>query len=132
MGARESAIDIALESLPVAKNVYVSQRRPHPRLPQVFLRPGIKVVPTIRTFEEESIMLSDGTRLDGVDIVIFATGYHFSFPFLEGLRGKTHTDGYKVHGLYHHTFDIENPGIAFIGLVSSLRDRSPELRTKLS
>ena len=120
VGTSESAVDVALQSLPHAKHpIYVSQRTPHPRYPTVFVRPGIKVVPTIESITESTILLSDGEVLIDIDIIVFATGYFYTYPFLpEKIRPKT--DGYRVPGLYQHIFDMYNlQSIAFIGVVNA-------------
>ncbi|KAH7378865.1 thiol-specific monooxygenase [Cadophora sp. MPI-SDFR-AT-0126] len=120
VGTSESAIDVALQSLPHAKQpVYVSQQSPHPRYPTVFLRDGIKVVSTIESVSGSSITLSDGEKLDDIDVIVFATGYFYTYPFLtEKIRPKS--DGYRVPGLYQHVFDMHNPqSIAFVGVVNA-------------
>lgn len=120
MGSSESAVDIALQSLPHAKSpIYVSQRTAHPRYPTVFQRPGIEVVPTIDHITETELHLNDGRVLTDVDTIIFATGYFYTYPFLsENIRPKT--NGYRVPGVYQHVFDMYNPErVAFIGVVNA-------------
>lgn len=117
VGTSESAIDVALQSLPhVQQPLYISQRTVHPRYPTVFIRTGITVVPTIESISESTINLSDGTKLTEIDTIVFATGYFYTYPFLsERIRPKT--DGDRVPGLYLHTFDTYNlQSIAFIGV----------------
>ncbi|KAH9211769.1 dimethylaniline monooxygenase [Leptodontidium sp. 2 PMI_412] len=121
VGTSESAIDVSLQSLPYAKHpIYISQRSPHPRYPTVFLRPGIKVVPTISSISGSSIYLSDGEVLTDIDTIVFATGYFFTYPFLsEKIRPRTE-NGYRVPGLYQHIFDTYNlQSIAFIGVANA-------------
>ncbi|GAA6063282.1 hypothetical protein JCM10212_004664 [Sporobolomyces blumeae] len=42
----------------------------------------IDVVKPIHKVEGRSITLEDGRKVDDIDVIIFATGYYFSFPFL--------------------------------------------------
>ena len=85
-----------------------------------FSHPDIENRPQITSFDAttDSITFADGSTLRGkeVDIVLFATGYDFSFPFLPDLK-KVHK---RVPGLYQHIFRIENPTLAFVGMVLSL------------
>jgi Flavin-binding monooxygenase-like len=116
VGANESAIDLSIHSLPYATKVYVSQRRPHPRHPTVFNRDGVTVVSTINHLTENEVHLDDGTILN-VDTIVFATGYFYTYPFLNKVRPPT--DGKRVPGLYQHIFDMYNPNIAFIGVANA-------------
>ncbi|KAI9499667.1 hypothetical protein BDB00DRAFT_753005 [Zychaea mexicana] len=58
----------------------------------------------------------DGKQIQGVDTVIFATGYLYSFPFLPFEQGNLIVDGQKVLGLYEYMFYINNPTLTFVGL----------------
>ncbi|KAH6989906.1 thiol-specific monooxygenase, partial [Ilyonectria destructans] len=120
IGSSESAIDIVLQSLPHAKGpIYVSQRSLHPRYPTVFNRPGVKIVSTIDRFTEDEIHLSDGTVVRGIDTVVFATGYFYTYPFLSKVRPLQPPGGLRVPGLYQHIFDIYNPEtIGFVGVAN--------------
>ncbi|KAF5586098.1 nadh:flavin oxidoreductase nadh oxidase [Fusarium subglutinans] len=65
----ESSIDIVLQSLSYVKgDIHVSQRTPHPRYPNVFNRPGVKLVTTIDHFTEDAVHLHDGSVLRGIDV----------------------------------------------------------------
>jgi len=99
--------------------LYVSQRTAHPRYPNVFNRPGIKVVASIDSIKADghTVVFSDGTTFSDIDTIIFSTGYHHSFPFTSSLNGAKSRDGSVIDGLFHHTFDIENDGIAYVGYV---------------
>uniref|UniRef100_A0A672TX19 Flavin-containing monooxygenase 5 n=1 Tax=Strigops habroptila TaxID=2489341 RepID=A0A672TX19_STRHB len=68
-------------------------------LPNRIISGRVLVKPNIQEFTETSAIFEDGTRED-IDVVIFATGYSFSFPFLEGCVNK--------------------PTLAFIGLIQPL------------
>lgn len=120
VGSSESAIDLCLNSKEHTKGpIYLSQRTPHPRYPTVFETHGIKVVSTIDKITGTDIHLSDGTVLNDVETIVFATGYFYSYPFLSKVRPPQVVSGRRVPGLYQHIFDIHNPDtIAFVGVVN--------------
>lgn len=66
----------------------------------------------------KSLILKDGTVLEDVDAVIFATGYLKSFPFLKLPENAPPllTDGHKVHGTYEHIILYNYTNLAIIGL----------------
>ncbi|NWY42266.1 FMO5 monooxygenase, partial [Sylvia atricapilla] len=86
-------------------------------LPNRIISGRVRVKPNIREFTETSAIFEDGTRED-VDAVVFATGYSFSFPFLEGCVKVVENQ----IPLYKFMFppDLEKPTLAFIGLIQPL------------
>uniref|UniRef100_A0A8C9F026 Flavin-containing monooxygenase n=1 Tax=Pavo cristatus TaxID=9049 RepID=A0A8C9F026_PAVCR len=86
-------------------------------LPNRVISGRVRVKPNIKEFTETSAIFEDGTKED-VDSVVFATGYSFSFPFLE--------DSVKVVEnqvpLYKFMFpaDLKKPTLAFIGYIQPL------------
>ncbi|KAJ7575403.1 FAD/NAD(P)-binding domain-containing protein [Mycena floridula] len=77
------------------------------------------------------IELTNGTIITGVDHIIFATGYHYSFPFLQQYHDKSlgvHdrapkgspqplvTDGTHVRSCHLDVFYIEEPTIGFLNM----------------
>ncbi|RUS24398.1 hypothetical protein BC938DRAFT_473637 [Jimgerdemannia flammicorona] len=144
IGNAYSASDIVREALPFAKRVYQSVRghqipapTPTPTATSTIVNPaqGIDNVahvrPEIRRFlppregymrgSKGSAEFVDGTVLEEeVEVVVFATGYLFSFPFLADFEtpgsGPLVTDGVVVHNLYRHLFFIEDPTLCFVGL----------------
>ncbi|NWS79001.1 FMO5 monooxygenase, partial [Crotophaga sulcirostris] len=86
-------------------------------LPNRIISGRVLVKPNIQKFTETSAIFDDGTKED-IDVVVFATGYSFSFPFLE--------DYVKVVEnqipLYKFMFppEMEKPTLAFIGLIQPL------------
>ena len=55
-----------------------------------------------------------------LDAILFATGYHYSFPFLSSLNPPLSPTGARVENLYQHIFYITSPSLAFIGLPSKI------------
>jgi hypothetical protein len=65
---------------------------------------------------ERSLRFSNGTVESDVDIIIFCTGYFYSFPFLDPAEIPVSPDGAWVRHLYEHIFYIEDPTLAFLGI----------------
>jgi cation diffusion facilitator CzcD-associated flavoprotein CzcO len=61
---------------------------------------------------ERAVKFKDGSIESNIDAVIFATGYFYSFPFLD-LPSPIITDGFRTHDVYQHVFHIEYPTLAF-------------------
>lgn len=75
-------------------------------------------VPAIEEFlvEEKGVRFTDGRVEKDLDVILYCTGYLFSFPFLEGLTPGLVSDGARVYGLYKHLFNIDHPTLVFPGL----------------
>src|SRR5579862_2447950 len=89
----------------------------HPTLSSAllgYLREGrVRAVPDVRAFEGAAVSFADG-RKEPIDVVVLATGYEVSFPFLEsGLV--------DVDGLFHQVVPPARKGLYFIGLVQPLQ-----------
>lgn len=71
--------------------------------------------PNVKEFTETDAIFDDGSREENIDVVIFATGYSFSFPFLDDLINVTNNEV----SLYKFMFppELEKPTLAFIGLI---------------
>ncbi|KAG8555868.1 hypothetical protein GDO81_017845 [Engystomops pustulosus] len=79
----------------------------------------VTVKPNIREFRETSVVFDDGSMMKNVDVVIFATGYSYAYPFMDDSIVKNNKN--KV-SLYKGVFPpkLEKPTLAVIGLVQSL------------
>ncbi|ORX91003.1 FAD/NAD(P)-binding domain-containing protein [Basidiobolus meristosporus CBS 931.73] len=134
VGGASSAIDIARDLSFQCKNVYQSIREKEGSA-DIGEAPGtgsasdnrIEIKPEMKLIDvaNNKIHFVDGTQLDIPDIILFATGYLYSYPFLsqfERTNTKVEeeeviiTDGMKVHNVYEQIFYIPNPTLAFIGL----------------
>ena len=76
----------------------------------------ITVRPNIDRFEGSKVFFVDGSAAE-VDVVVYATGYKVSFPFLDDtvVRAEdNHID------LYRRVVSPEHPGLYFVGLVQPL------------
>ncbi|XP_075689442.1 flavin-containing monooxygenase 3-like [Rhinoderma darwinii] len=79
----------------------------------------VVVKPHIKEFTETSAVFEDGSTMENVDVVIFATGYCYAYPFMDDALVKNKKN--KV-SLYKGVFPpkLEKPTMAVIGLVQSL------------
>ncbi|KAF8246177.1 FAD/NAD(P)-binding domain-containing protein [Wilcoxina mikolae CBS 423.85] len=111
IGNSASAVDIAPKLLPfVTPPLLQSVRTPSPSPTP----PGIKLLPEIASFRADGgVEFIDGHIEHGVEVVLFATGYLYTHPFLPP---DTTTTGERVKGTWQHIFSIENPTLAYIGL----------------
>lgn len=88
-------------------------------LPSRILCGYVNVKPLVKQFTETSAVFEDGTVVENVDIVIFATGYSVGFPFLD--KSVLEVEDNRVP-LYKHVFPphLEKPTLAVIGLIQPL------------
>ncbi|KAM3915676.1 dimethylaniline monooxygenase [N-oxide-forming] 2-like [Leptodactylus fuscus] len=79
----------------------------------------VVVKPNVTEFTETSVKFDDGTTEENIDVVIFATGYRFSFPFLDESVIKVENN---KTSLYRNIFpeNLEKPTLGVIGLVQPL------------
>ncbi|XP_054240363.1 dimethylaniline monooxygenase [N-oxide-forming] 4 [Indicator indicator] len=85
-------------------------------LPFCLLSGTVVLKPNVKEFTESSAVFEDGTAEDNIDVVLFATGYIFTFPFLEESVRSLFDDN---RSLYKRIFppQLEQPTLAIIGLV---------------
>jgi dimethylaniline monooxygenase (N-oxide forming) len=69
----------------------------------------VRVRPDVRGLEETRVFFADGST-EPIDVIVAATGYDVSHPFLEGPE-------VEPDGLYHQVVAPDRPGLYFIGLV---------------
>uniref|UniRef100_G1RYU9 Flavin-containing monooxygenase n=1 Tax=Nomascus leucogenys TaxID=61853 RepID=G1RYU9_NOMLE len=86
-------------------------------LPNCILCGAITMKTSVMEFTETSAVFEDGTVEENIDVVIFTTGYTFSFPFFEEPLKSLCT---KKIFLYKHVFpvNLERATLAIIGLIS--------------
>ncbi|XP_074859453.1 flavin-containing monooxygenase 3-like [Carettochelys insculpta] len=89
-------------------------------LPSCITRGTVVVKPNVKEFTETSAVFQDGTVQENVDFVIFATGYSYSYPFMEDDTIIKCRDNEVT--LYKGILPprLEKPTLAVIGLVQSL------------
>nr|XP_002760420.3 flavin-containing monooxygenase 2 isoform X1 [Callithrix jacchus] len=88
-------------------------------LPSRLLYGAIKVKSTVKELTETSAIFEDGTVEENIDVIVFATGYTFSFPFLEDSLVKAENN---MVSLYKYIFPphLEKSTLACVGLIQPL------------
>ncbi len=77
----------------------------------------IEVRPNVERFEEKTVHFTDGTSAD-YDLVVMATGYRLTFPFID--PGHLHwREGQKAPDLYLNIFHPEYDDLFVMGLIES-------------
>ncbi|XP_075177117.1 dimethylaniline monooxygenase [N-oxide-forming] 2-like [Anomaloglossus baeobatrachus] len=85
-------------------------------LPSRILSGSIMVKPHVTRFTETSAHFADGSVVDNLDVVLLATGYDYSFPFLdEAIVKKDENKGAFYKKVI--PLGIEKPTIAFIAFI---------------
>uniref|UniRef100_A0A8D0HAX2 Dimethylaniline monooxygenase [N-oxide-forming] 3 n=1 Tax=Sphenodon punctatus TaxID=8508 RepID=A0A8D0HAX2_SPHPU len=89
-------------------------------LPSRIMCGMVMVKPNVKEFTETSAVFEDGTVQENIDFVIFATGYSYSYPFMEDEAIIKCRDNEVT--LYKGILppQLEKPTMAVIGLVQSL------------
>ena len=112
LGAASSGTDIGLEIARVAKKVYLCHN--NPPIPSS-LPPSMEQRTGIGKVRGKEIELSDMTILHDIDVLLFCTGYHYSFPFLDA-SCHPKIENHVVSPLFKHMIHIEHPTLCFIGI----------------
>ena len=112
IGSGPSGLDIVLDLSPHCSHAFISNRG----TPIVAPLPDNveEVAGVLHGREGKLVELADGRVLE-VDTVIFATGYHFNFPFLDKECGLE-WDETRIKSLYKHTFNSLHPSMVFVGI----------------
>uniref|UniRef100_A0A2R9BWN6 Flavin-containing monooxygenase n=1 Tax=Pan paniscus TaxID=9597 RepID=A0A2R9BWN6_PANPA len=88
-------------------------------LPSRILCGTLSIKPSVKEFTETSAVFEDGTVFEAIDSVIFATGYDYSYPFLdETIMKSRNNEVTLLKGIFPPL--MEKPTLAVIGLVQSL------------
>lgn len=93
-------------------------------LPNRILCGSVIVKPNIKHFTAHGVEFEDGTQADDIDVVIFATGYKFGFPFLD--KDVLNVERNTVE-LYKYVFPprLEKPSLAVIGCTQPIGAINP-------
>lgn len=124
IGGSISTINILQYIVRVAKSVTVSSRGNHrifPWLDKAVRSEGITHRPTVKKIDGNgTVTFDDGSEESRFDIIVFTTGYHFHYPMAEEYLKVINPSNYsRVRGLYYHTFCIEDPTLACVGVAAS-------------
>lgn len=119
VGAASSGLDISIQISQVTTPVYRSYKTSPPSISG--LDEGVVDIGEIAkyNFETRSIVLTDGTKISGIDKVLFCTGYLYSYPYMRSyLEGDDAliTDGLRTRRLYKQLFYIPDPTLCVVGI----------------
>lgn len=111
--------DHALYNLKPKHRLFSQHPTVNDELPNRILSGTVQVKPNIHRFCGSSVEFDDGSVVEDVDLVVFATGYRFSFPFL---ASQVVSVSDNKASLYKYVFppELERPTLAIIGLVQPL------------
>lgn len=70
----------------------------------------------VKSFDGDSVIFEDGKR-DEVDVVVFATGYRITFPFLDDLAPLNWQPRFGAPRLYMNVFPPTDNGLFVAGLL---------------
>ncbi|KAI9880920.1 MAG: hypothetical protein M1830_009988 [Pleopsidium flavum] len=120
VGNAASGVDIGAQIGTVCKlPLLVSQRSAS------YLSPGAEAykeeVPEIIDFLPSTscpraVRFADGRIEQDIDVIVFCTGYLYSYPFLGSLNPPIVSGGKRVQHVYRHIFYNDQPTLAFVGL----------------
>lgn len=88
-------------------------------LPNRILSGTVQVKPNIRRIQGSSVEFEDGSVEENIDLVVFATGYKYSYPFLAS-QVVSVTDNKSTLFKYVFPPELEKPTLAIVGLVQPL------------
>ncbi|XP_008846746.1 dimethylaniline monooxygenase [N-oxide-forming] 2 [Nannospalax galili] len=88
-------------------------------LPSRLLYGAIKVKTRVKELTETAVIFEDGTMEENIDVIVFATGYTLSFPFLDDSLVKVENN---MVSLYKFMFPphLKKSTFACIGLIQPL------------
>ncbi|XP_015267303.1 PREDICTED: dimethylaniline monooxygenase [N-oxide-forming] 1-like [Gekko japonicus] len=98
-------------------------------LPGCIITGKVTIRPSVKEFKENSVVFEDGQGEEEVDVVVFATGYKASFPFIDESIIKVED---KHASLYKYIFppQLEKPTLAIIGFLRPLGAVMPVVETQ--
>ncbi|KAL1022478.1 hypothetical protein UPYG_G00028240 [Umbra pygmaea] len=93
-------------------------------LPGRIISGRVLIKPNIKEVRGSSVVFDDGSVVDEVDVVVFATGYNYNYPFLPS--GLLANSGQPLC-LYRHVFPLglAQPSLAIVGFVCNLGAINP-------
>ena len=89
-------------------------------LPFCITKGTLKIKPNISHFTKNGVVFTDGTKVEQLDVVIFATGYNITFEFLKDTDYIVPVKENHV-SLYKNVFPphLSEPTLAVLGLIQS-------------
>lgn len=114
LGASASGDDISRELAPVSAVVHVSERGRGEPVEDAHTPKLWRQAPLRELKGSGEVEFDDGT-VTRADTILYATGYHYDFPFLP--RGLVTVEGGRVSPLFEHCLHTRmGPRLSFIGI----------------
>uniref|UniRef100_A0A8C5AVD4 Flavin-containing monooxygenase n=1 Tax=Gadus morhua TaxID=8049 RepID=A0A8C5AVD4_GADMO len=94
-------------------------------LPLKILSGSVVIKSNIKEIRGSTVEFEDDSVLEKVDVIVFATGYNYDFPFLP--QNAMYKTGHRV-GLYKHVFPptLEHSTLAVVGFIHALGAIMPQ------
>ncbi|XP_022364125.1 dimethylaniline monooxygenase [N-oxide-forming] 1 isoform X2 [Enhydra lutris kenyoni] len=98
-------------------------------LPGRIITGKVLIKPSIKEVKENSVIFNNTPKEEPIDIIVFATGYTFAFPFLDETVVKVENG---QASLYKYIFPVHlpRPTLAVIGLIKPLGSIIPTGETQ--
>lgn len=112
------AMDLVYDVLFVASKTLLLRTRDGHQVEIVgsaaFDHPKVDKRGRIERIEGLTVYFDDGSLEEGVDCILYGTGYLLSVPFLPN---EDYSHG-RLHRVYQHVISIDNPSLAYVGFVA--------------
>uniref|UniRef100_A0A3Q0RCC7 Flavin-containing monooxygenase n=1 Tax=Amphilophus citrinellus TaxID=61819 RepID=A0A3Q0RCC7_AMPCI len=94
-------------------------------LPMKILSGAVIIKPNVKEIHGSTVVFDDGSTVEKVDTLVFATGYNYGFPYLP--KNAMYMSGHRL-GLYKHVFPptLEHPTLAVVGFIHALGAIMPQ------
>ncbi|XP_003974020.1 dimethylaniline monooxygenase [N-oxide-forming] 5 [Takifugu rubripes] len=94
-------------------------------LPLKILSGSVIIKPNVKEINGSTVVFTDGSTVEKVDTIVFATGYNYDFPYLP--NNTMYMSGHRL-GLYKHVFppNLEHPTLAIVGFIHALGAIMPQ------
>ena len=113
VGAGQSGRDLIIDLAKFAGEVWLSNRGNRLTCP---LPSNVSELPAIKEVRSDGCVVFANDETRRADSIILATGYLYSFPFLDDKSGLQVLAGKRVFPLYKHTVSAIHPSLAIIGI----------------
>lgn len=111
-GGGASGVDISIDVSKSAQRVILSHHREETL--NGFPENLSQCPDLVEVLADGMVEFKDGST-SSVDVILFCTGYNYSFPFLTPQCGITIENNF-VNPLYNHIVNINHPTMFFIGV----------------
>lgn len=113
VGAGQSGRDLIIDLADHAHDVFLSNRGDPVTCP---LPSNVTEMPALKEVLPDGHVVFSNGETRKIDSIILATGYLYSFPFLNKDSGLEVLDRKRVFPLYKHTVNARHPSCAVIGV----------------